>query len=363
MSELIRVKLEGLNAGKIVNALIQEGVFVKNLKQKTKTIDFYIEKKQESKLKQICKKHHKKYIILSEKSVVNLIRKMRYYFGFLLAVIISFVFMFVFNMYVYQVNVYVDKNANFNLESVKQILKENNITNGMRKNDINIQEIQNMIISSRQDISGCTIKQSGGCLDIVIYPALLKDNVSTEDIYSNYNAVITEVNIFAGESTLKAGDLVQVGDLLIKNNNGASGKIRGKIYYTDYLIYNENQIIKEKTGRFYESSNILLFNKKLFKKTENNKYLNYIEENCVFSLSKNTFIPISLVKTKYFEFEYKEQIVKFEFKENELKEELYTGLLNGISDKNSITNVTYSVVTENNLTRLDCFIECEIDLI
>ena len=35
-----------------------------------------------------------------------------------------------------------------------------------------------------------------------------------------------------------------------------------------------------------------------------------------------------------------------------------------IEDKNKdkITNVSYSIVNENNLTRVDCFIECEVEL-
>ena len=51
--------------------------------------------------------------------------------------------------------------------------------------------------------------------------------------------------------------------------------------------------------------------------------------------------------------------------EEELKNELYLKVLQQIDGCNEdlITGVTYSVVKENNLTRLDCFIECEVDLV
>ena len=46
-------------------------------------------------------------------------------------------------------------------------------------------------------------------------------------------------------------------------------------------------------------------------------------------------------------------------------EKIYQVVLDKLDDsmKDKITNVTYSVVSENNLTRLDCFVECEIDLV
>ena len=47
-----------------------------------------------------------------------------------------------------------------------------------------------------------------------------------------------------------------ITDVLIENKNGASGKIIGKVYFSDYLIYNENQVVKEFTGRVIEKSKI-----------------------------------------------------------------------------------------------------------
>ena len=135
-------------------------------------------------------------------------------------------------------------------------------------------------------------------MDIQIFLGEKKENVSVSNIYSKFNAVITDINIYAGNTNLKVGDLVKEGDLLIENNNGASGKILGKVYYTDCLIYNENQVIENKTGRFIETSDVLLFNKKLHKRIKNIEFMNYIEENCVFCVSKNNFLPISLLKTK-----------------------------------------------------------------
>lgn len=361
----MKIKIQGLNSGKIINSLIDDGVYLKNLKQKQKSVVFEISESDENRLKVICKKHRKGFEILSKNNFINLIKRLRFYLGFLVSICLIVAFVFSFNLYIFEVNLSVNENKKFDLTNVEMLLKENGVVSGVKKKDLDILKLQNLIVSSNKNIAGCSIIKNGGKLDVIIQPAILKENVSKENVYSKYNAVITGVEIFAGKTNLKVGDLVKTGDLLIENDNGASGKITGKIYYSDYLIYNENQVVKEFTGRIIEKSSFELINKMLGKMHKINDFSNYIEEKCVFCVSKNNFIPLNFVKFIYREFEYKETKVAFDLVEEELKENIYNTVFEKIDDtqKEKITNVTYSIVTENNLTRLDCFVECEIDLI
>ena len=105
----------------------------------------------------------------------------------------------------------------------------------------------------------------------------------------------------------------------------------------------------------------MLFNKKLFKSALNNEFASFKEENCVFWLSKNTFIPISFVRTKYKETVLKEVFVSFESQEEILKENLKNSVLKKVTN-GEILNIGFSVVREENFVRLDCSVECEIDL-
>lgn len=361
----IKIKIQGLNSGKIINALIDDGVYLKNLKQKQKSVVFEIFEKDEIAFKNICKKYHKHYEILSKNNFVNLIKRARFYFGFLVSFCLIVSFVFSFNLYIFKVNLTVAENKKFDLSRVEKMLKENGIFDGMLKQDLDISNLQKLIISSNDDVSGCSIKSSGGKLEIEIQPAVMKENVSKENIYSKFDAVITSVEVFAGRSNLKPGELVKKGDLLIENDNGASGKIKAKVYFSDYLIYNENQVVKEFTGRVVEKTGFEILNKTLSNSVKINEFSNYIEEKCVFCVSKNNFIPVNFVKFVYREFEYKETKIAFELMENDLKEKIYKSVFDKIDAKNKdkITNVSYSIVSENNLTRLDCFVECEIDLV
>lgn len=361
----IKIKIQGLNFGKIINSLIDSGVYLKNLKQKQKYVVFEISEKDETAFKNICKKYHKHYEVLSKNNLVNLLKRARFYFGFIVSFCLIFAFVFSFNLYVFEVNLTIAENKTFDLTKVENLLKENGIVDGMKKKDLEISSLQKLIISSNENISGCSIKEIGGRLEIEIQPAVMKESVSNENIYSNFDAVITSVEIFSGKSTLKPGDLVRKGDLLIENDNGASGKIIGKVYYSDYLIYNENQVVKDFTGRIVEKTRFEVVNKMLSKSIKISEFSNYIEEKCVFCVSKNNFLPINLVKFIYREFEYKETKIPFELVEEEFKEKIYRMVYDKIDldKKDKITNVSYSIVSENNLTRLDCFVECELNLI
>lgn len=361
MKGTIKVKINGLNSGRIINELIDNNILLRNVMERAKYVTFEMFESDEENLKRICKKFRKNYKLISKNNLVNLIKNTKYYFGFCVAIVLFAALIFSFNFSIYKINIKVDSNNDFDISEIEKVLSEKGVGVGSRKTEINTKELERLIIQTQENVSGCTIRQNGGVLDIMIYPGVLNEGLNRENVYSKYNAVISDVQIYAGTTNLKIGDIVQKGDLLIENNNGAAGKIMAKIYFSDFLIYNENQLVRKKTGRKINKTNVMIFNKILAKKAENIAFSNYLEENCVFCVSKNCFLPISIVTTIYQEFEYENVVVRFEEMEDRLKE----SLLDDVKSKNNcqnITNITYSVVKENNLTRLDCFVECEIDL-
>ena len=245
----IKVKIEGLNFGKIVNALVDEGVYLKNLKEKQKYVVFEIREEDEKKFLLICKKYHKKFEVLSRKGIVNFFKRLRYYFGFLVSMCLIVAFLFSFNLFVFDVKLIVSGNSDFDLKKVEKLLIDEGVVAGVKKKDIDAIKLQNLIVLSQENISACSVIKKGGVLEIVVYPGILKNEVTRENLYSKYDAVITKLDVFAGKTNLKVGDLIKKGDLIIESDNGASGKVSGKVYYSNYIIYNENQFIKEFTGR------------------------------------------------------------------------------------------------------------------
>ena len=363
MTNFIRVRIDGLNTSKIINDLIDKNVYIEKLVIKQKYVVFNISEQDKLLLEKTCKRYHKNYKVIRSRGIRNLLKRVKYIYGTILASILSVAWAFSFDSYIFKINLSYVSEQCFDLSDVKNLLNKNNIVEGSKKNQFSVSEIQQMILSSQENIAGCSVTKNGGVLDIVVYPGITKNELNNNDIVSNYNAVITQLDVFAGKTDFKVGDLVKKNEVVIKNDNGASGVVRGKVYFSDYIIYNENQLVKRFTGEIYEDCSVCFFNKKLQKPLKIDKNLNYIEENCVFYLNKNFLIPISIIKTQYLFFEYENSIVKFENVEEKLKEDLYSQILKNIGNDRIVTNVTYSVVSENNLTRLDCFVECEMDII
>lgn len=362
MLKKIKVVLFGLNLNAVINEIVKNGINVYDLQIKRNKIAFFTKYEYISKVELICKKYHKNYKIIQINPIKRLFSFIPKCFGFVMAMVVSLSFLLSYNMYVFDVKVSCESSQNFDLESIRKTLENDGIISGMNRRDVSVDKIQKLIISSHENISGCLVKNNGGIIDIVVYPSLQKDEVLADNLYSKYNAKIKSVEVFSGIAKVKAGDVVQVGDMLIENDNGASGKIVAEVLFEDYLIYNENQTIEKLTGKTESRQHVLLFNKKLFKPSEKVNFVNYKEENCVFYISKNMFLPISFNRVTYKETSLEDIVIPFSEKEDELKLSLKNELLKKIDDSFVINNISYSVVTEENLTRLDCFVSVDLNL-
>lgn len=362
MLKKIKVMLFGLNLNCVINEIVKNGINIYDLQIKRNKIAFFTKYEYISKVELICKKYHKNYKIIQINPIKRLFSFIPKCFGFVMAMVVSLSFLLSYNMYVFDVKVSCDSAQNFDLESIRNTLKKDGIISGMNRKNVSVEKIQKLIISSHENISGCLVKNNGGIIDIVVYPSAQKDEIKSDNLYSKYNAKIKSVEVFSGIAKVKAGDVVQVGDMLIENNNGASGKIVAEVLFEDYLIYNENQTIEKFTGRTETKQYLLVFNKKLFKPSEKIDFINYKEENCVFYISKNMFLPIGFNRVIYKETCLEDTVIPFSVKEEELKNSLKNELLKKIDDSFVINNISYSVVTEENLTRLDCFVSVDLNL-
>lgn len=356
MKEEVCVKIEGMNLTRIIDKLVAKNILIKDLKTNSKHVRFVIANKDLDELNKICKVEHKFYSIISKNGFKQILHKLPYLFGSFLAITIIFAYLFSINFYIYKVDVSYSSNTEYNIENVNQFLADNGIVVGMKRNKFSIREIQELILLNFDDISGCSVKRNGGDLDIIIYPAT-KNVETNQNILSKYDAVVTNIKVFAGEANVKEGDIVKANDILIKNTNGASGIVEGKIYYSASIIYNENQQYLERTGNFFKAKNVVLFNNFSLNKRNMSKFDCYETEICDFYLFEQYLFPIKIQEVIYYELAVKERIVPYKDVENKILKDAYNEALSKVKDVSKISNVTYSVVTENNYTRVDCFIE------
>ncbi len=358
----VRVKIVGLNLPRLINRLIEKNVLVTNLVYSGKSVKFSLPASDLEILNKICKIEHKYYVILQKSGLKQLLSRIPYFLGTLVAIIISYLYMYSFNSFIFNVDINCNSDLPYDLTNLNQLLYENGIVAGMKKNELSVKNIQNLIMLNIDDLSGCSVILNGGNLNIEIYPSTKKIEVSTDDIVSKYNAVVTKAEAYSGELLVKPGDIIEIGDTLIKNKNGASGKIEGKVYFVSTIIYNENQQYTERTGNTYKLKNINFCN--WFKINGQNKcgFASFEVEKVKKYVATNLVFPIAIEEEIYYEVQIKTKVVPFETVESSVTNSAYNEALKLVPNKDNISNVTYSVVKEGPYTRVDCFIESIVDL-
>lgn len=362
MENKIRVQIVGLNLSRLIERLIKENVFIENLTTKKKSITFTIYEKDLQKLKYVCNIEHKKFVVIKRNGRFDFIKKIPYYFGAIVAIIISICYMLSYNGIIYKVNLCYESSFEYDLSNVKRVMNDNNIISGMRKNKITSSEIEKIILQECNDISGCSAKFTGGVLDICVYPAVKKYEKNLSDITSKYDAVIVSAEAYVGKLQVKPGDIVKHGDVLIKNSDGAKGEIQGKVYFIGSLLFNENQKEYQKTGQKITKSYLMVFNKYLTKSKRITEFSSYFEEKCDFFIN-NSFLPIKKQVVTYYETVVVDKFVSFSEVEEDIKKQAYSNAKEKLPSGVVEDNVTYSIVRDGNYVKVDCYLEKTMSLI
>lgn len=359
----IYVKIEGLNLYRIVQKLIDKGVLLSNLKIKKTYILFLIDIKYKEKLDKICQQERKKYYVVKNTKIKRFFAKLPYCLGGFIPFLILFAFFYGINNTIFCVNLNFESEKNFDLSQVQKVLLDNNITSGAKKSKFSAKEIEKIILTNTENISGCEVFYEGQNLNIIVFPAIKKNENAQKNLLSKYNAIITSIDVFAGDSKVVVGQLVQAGDVLIEYNEGAQGDIKGKVYFSASRIYCEKQEKFVKTGKVFETSAFNFANLITYSAGDICAFENYQLEKQTEVLIKNLFVPVVKEKYIYHEVKLEEEIVPYSQVEDEIKNSLKKEVFAKIPEDLWPKDVTYSVVKEGDYVRVDCFAEIIISLL
>ncbi len=363
MESSVYVKISGLNLTRLIDRLISKSILIDDLQTKNRTIKFKIKEKDLPVLDDVCKIEHKYYVILQRNGIKQFFFKLPYFFGTILALVIVSCYFYSYSLFINNINISVESTQSYQISKVYKVLENYEIEVGMNKNLISTQELREQLLLELDDIEDCKVELNGVNLNIYIYPAVTKESTGSKTLVSKYNAIITFAEAYNGKLMVSVGDLVQIDDVLIESDTVAQGVVRGKVYFTGTIIFNENQQTIEKTGKTFVTRDYIILNIFSIKSKENCTFSNYLTENCDFYLNQGFGFPIKVTQTIYYETYIRNLFVPFESVEEEVKSQAYDLAYLQIDTEGEITNVTYSIVREDNIIRVDCFIEVECDLI
>ncbi len=369
----LRIVVEGYYIERFINICRNRNYMMWNIKKENDIhLALNIEIKHFKEICKIAKKTQCKIAIKSKRGLPFLLNKYkkRKLFALFLILVLGIIFFssrFVWNIEIIEENGLV-------IENIMEDIQEAGLRIGTLKNNIDTKEVINKIRLERDDIAWIGIELKGTNAIVRLVKADEKPDIIDEDEYcnivSNKNGVITKINAQDGTANVKVGDTVSVGDVLI---NGwmegkytgiryvhAKGEIEARVWYTMNKTIQYTTTEKQYTGNVETNYGIKINNFKINfpKGVSKFKFYDTIETENKIKLFSNFYLPISVVKTTYQQYEEIEKTYSVEEAKNLGIQEIEKELEGQIENKENIVNKHINTYEHEN--SIDIYVTYEV---
>ncbi len=333
-NNLARLKVSGINVSSFINNCAKNDIELKYLKRsEAGCVEFSISDDNLKRLKSINIENAHIDTILPSK-----IDRFKHFFlyriGLIIGLILSIVLMIFLNNRLINIKI-----IGLNRVSEEEIVSKINEFGINKFSDLNFDKGKlEDYLEENFDFSFVSIISKGNTLIINIKESLpdISDNYIA--ITSDYNMIITEINVFSGLAKKSVGDIVYVGDILVepyeiigeeKIEVAPRAEIKGDVYFSSNYNF---ESVEEKWVRTGEKQ-ILEYQMSLGEWTLYNKNYEYEYENFEVddfdSIITTYFLPIHTKKKIAYE-THKET---FERNFDEEKDEIIKKLKNDVYSK------------------------------
>ncbi len=365
----VRVIVEGYYIERFINICSTNKVLIWNLKRE-KGIELHLNVGIQDfyKAVKIAKKTQCKIKIEKRKGIPFLINKYKKRKIFLIALIIIIASICISSNYVWNIEIQTEDNAQ--LTDIEKNLQEAGLKIGMRKEQVNTEEIVNKIRLKRADISWIGINLKGTNAIVKIVKAKEAPSIIDEKEYSNIIAkksgTITNIIAQNGTAQVKNGDYVDKGQILIKGEMEGKytgiryvhslGEVKAIVEYskTERISLKEEE--KVKTGK-KETKYEINFNKfqiNLYKTLSKFEIYDTIEEEKKLRIFSNLYLPISVKKITNEEVVEEEKIHTVEEATESSTKRLEGQIENEIEEKQHVIRKKSKCKQSRRLYRSNC---------
>lgn len=357
-SNWARLKIKGSNTNLIINNCVKNDIELQNVyRPSNQEIEITLSDNNLKKFKNLDLENYE-VTTLSTSLKQKFIHFLVFRIGLIIGVVASIILMFFMQNRLININIY-GLNTIQREEFIDKIneygIKRFSLMN-FDKSDLE------KYLADNFDLSFVSIITKGNTLIISAKEELPDINKGYVPITAEYNMIIKEINVFAGTSTKKIGDVVFAGDILVEpyeyiSNEKISitpcAEIRGEVYFSASYNFVAEEEVQVRTG----NSKIINFcmNIGKYKLLENKTdcpFENYEVEE-IDNLITSYFVPIHVRKTIAYELTTETVTKNFEDEKdniiNKIKDEAYSQVpsnLNVISEDIKINSTNYgNIVT------------------
>ena len=344
------VKVKGLNQERALNN-ISKTVNIYNYKRNEHNIgEFEVENSKSSQIVELLKKEGLEIVDIKSRGFVHSLKTLSKSLGIIAGLIFVIVFYIIQYNFVLKIDVWGGESEENRL--VKEFVQSSLPSNF--KNSIDTDELELLIRSNFDFVSSVSIAIVGQSIIVNINPATLPDEMQGQfqPIISNYNGIITEINLIQGTLNCEVGSIVQEGDILVMpymtDSEGTlyevepRAEIIAEVWSQASVSHYEYKITKTRTGKTITLNEVLLGDIVIYQNSCEIDFEDYEIESYSQSLS-DIIMPLVLRKTIYYEVEIEEVFQDFsEVKDRIIGEAREKALI--FFDKNEIIiNENYTI--------------------
>jgi len=300
------IVLTGNNISKLLNLFISSDITISNANRiDVKTLECSVD---DNNLKKITALNLKNYEI-TYKSVGGKKKLKKILInrcGLIIGIILSILAMIFLNNRLINIKI-----SGLNKYSKEEVTQEiNNFGLGyFSPMDINLSDLESHL-TNVFDFSFVSIISKGNTLIVKVKEEISDIKDKYLPITADYNMVVTSINVYAGYSTIKVGDILYKGDVIVypydivdeeKIDVVPMAEIKGDIFFSSRYNFITEETITERTGKSKIIETNYFFGKnKVFHNSLDNPYSSYE----IVKLEKNIssyFLPINISQTIAFE--------------------------------------------------------------
>lgn len=287
-SSYVTVRIEAVDIEKILNYLWNNQVEMKNIKNINKfSVNLDVELSDYKTLIHAVKKGKGKLKVINRKGLRFLFIKANLRKFLVVGIAVFFFVLYYLGTFIWKVEIIEDRYL-APIE-VRNMLKSYGINVGTKKNTINVEEIEKYLVRDFAEIMWLKVRIEGAKLTVEIIerqePPQVKEKLEyTGNIVAKKPGVVNRINSSAGTAVVKPGQVVNVGDILIKGQEGkedkeffvkAEGRVPATVFHEEIIKVSKIYVKKEATGNKKTVYGINLNNKIIYLGKILNNFANY----------------------------------------------------------------------------------------
>lgn len=283
----IKIEIQSLMPERFINLLWNKGVSIKNIQKiNITTIRLEINLEDYNKVEEASKRTDAKVKILERKGLFFIMLRLKKKLTLAGGLIVFLGIIWYLSTFVWSIDIETDRYLS--PYEIRAKLMTMGVKPGMKKKSINVHYLEETINKEDENVMWARARIEGARLRITIKERHIPPKIVIDDSINNVVAKndgeIIRIYTISGTPTVKPGDIVKKGQVVIKGEQGkegstypthAEGDVYAKTFYEDTAEVKIRGTNKKKTGNKDEDLYIQLLGKRLYLKKSSNKFSSY----------------------------------------------------------------------------------------